>query len=218
MLKRTFDFTVALLGLMLLSPLIAAIALAVKLSSPGRILYAQTRVGLYGRHFTLYKFRSMVANADQLGTSVTTANDRRITPLGRFLRKTKLDELPQLWNVIRDDMSLVGPRPDVPEIVATYTPTMRRILQVLPGITSQASLYLRDEEQLLAQSKTPDDLYVSVIVPAKIDLAMEHVQRTSFWFDLSILLKTIAAVVLSPIWSFGEPAGLTILRDFISNT
>jgi lipopolysaccharide/colanic/teichoic acid biosynthesis glycosyltransferase len=212
-MKRAFDFGAALVGLVILSPLLAVIALAVKLSSPGSILYAQTRVGLHGRHFKLYKFRSMVTNADKLGTSVTTSVDRRITPVGRFLRKTKLDELPQLWNVVRGDMSLVGPRPDVPEIVATYTPEMRRIFEVLPGMTSQASLYLRDEEQLLSLTETPDDLYVSVLVPAKVDLAMEHVQRQSFWFDLLILVKTLAAVAFGRLWSLHEPVGLTVLRE-----
>jgi lipopolysaccharide/colanic/teichoic acid biosynthesis glycosyltransferase len=137
----------------------------------------------------------MLVNADRLGSSVTTDKDPRITSIGRFLRKTKLDELPQLWNVLRGDMSFVGPRPDVPDIIATYTPQMHRILDVRPGITSVASLHLRNEEEILGLAAAPDDFYVMVVVPAKVNAAMEHVQRDSFLFDLQILLQTIWVVI-----------------------
>ena len=143
---------------MILSPWFVIIVIMVKLGSPGTIIYSQERVGLNGRRFRLYKFRSMIVNADKVGTSVTTGNDTRITKIGRFLRKIKLDELPQLWNVLKGDMSFVGPRPDVPEIVNKYSPEMRRILNVRPGITSNATLYLRNEEDLLSLADTWSDI------------------------------------------------------------
>jgi lipopolysaccharide/colanic/teichoic acid biosynthesis glycosyltransferase len=133
----------------------------------------------------------MVPQADQLGTSVTTSRDPRVTPLGRFLRRAKLDELPQLWNVIRGDMSLVGPRPEVPEIVVGYTPSMLRLLEVRPGITSLASLHLPHEEEILSLANNPDEAYERLVVPAKVRLAMQHVDRQSLWFDLSVLLQTV---------------------------
>ena len=142
MVKRLFDIVASGTGLLLMGPLMLAVAVIIKLSSPGPALYAQVRVGHHGRPFRIYKFRSMVVNADRLGSSVTTGKDRRITPVGKLLRRTKFDELPQLWNVLRGDMSMVGPRPDVPEIVDTYTPELRRILEVRPGITSVATCLL----------------------------------------------------------------------------
>lgn len=190
-MKRLFDIAVASVGLFVLWPIMLLIALAIKLSSSGPVLYSQIRIGQYGHPFRLHKFRSMVVNAERLGSSVTTGRDPRITPIGRILRRTKLDELPQLWNVVRGDMSFVGPRPDVPEIIATYTPQMRAILNVRPGITSIASLNLCHEEEILACVADPDTFYIEVVVPAKVELAMEHIRHNSFWFDLSILLRTI---------------------------
>lgn len=195
-MKRLFDVAAASVGLLMLCPIMFLIALAIKLKSPGPAIYSQTRIGKYGRPFRLYKFRSMVVDAERLGSSVTTGCDPRITPIGRILRRTKLDELPQLWNVLRGDMSLVGPRPDVPEIVDMYTPQMRKILNVRPGITSIASLHLRREEELLTLVTDPDTFYIQVIVPAKVELAMEHIRHNSFLFDLSILLQTIWALTI----------------------
>lgn len=188
---RVFDFIVSLIGIIMLLPVFLFAALLVKSTSPGPILYSQKRVGRNGRLFNLYKFRSMVVNADRIGTSVTTGRDPRITEVGKVLRKTKLDELPQIWNVLKGDMSFVGPRPDVPEIVNNYTDEMRRILEVRPGITSNASLYLRNEEELLSLAGEPDKVYEEIFVPAKVVLAMEHVHRKSFLFDFGILLKTV---------------------------
>lgn len=188
---RFFDFLVALAGILLLFPLFLIIAILIKLSSPGPVIYSQRRIGLDGKVFSLYKFRSMIKNADQVGTSVTAKNDPRITPIGKILRKTKVDELPQLFNVLKGDMSFVGPRPDVPEIINTYTSEMRRILNVRPGITGNATLYLRNEENLLSLAKDPDKAYEEIFVPAKVKLSLEHVNRKSFWFDFSILMKTI---------------------------
>lgn len=200
MLKRTFDFTIALAGLIVFSPIILILACIIRLTSPGPVLFSQNRVGLNGKLFRIYKFRSMVVNAEKLGTSVTTSQDRRITPIGRILRKTKLDELPQLWNVLRGDMSFVGPRPDVPEIIETYTPEMRQILNIRPGITSNATLLLRDEEEILARYSDPDTAYINVLVPLKVDLAMEHARRNSFWYDLWVLVQTVLALTLRGIY------------------
>ncbi len=146
----------------------------------------------------------MVINADQIGTSVTTGKDHRVTKIGRILRKTKLDELPQLWNVLKGDMSFVGPRPDVPEIVNNYNSEMRRIFEVRPGITSNATLHLRNEEDLLSLAQAPDKAYYEIFVPAKVKLAMEHVERKSFLFDFGVLLKTVWALTGGSIWSIKE--------------
>ncbi|MDR4498084.1 MAG: sugar transferase [Candidatus Scalindua sp.] len=184
----------ASIGIIILSPVFIFITFIIRLSSPGPIIYSQERVGHNGHLFHLYKFRSMVINADKIGTSVTTGKDPRITGIGRILRKTKLDELPQLWNVLKGDMSFIGPRPDVPEIVNNYNDSMRRILEIRPGITSNMALYLRNEEDLLSLATDPDKAYIEIFVPAKVRLAMEHVERKSFFFDLGILFKTLWAL------------------------
>ncbi len=201
---RAFDFMVALIAVLILLPLFIFILFLIKLSSSGPIIYSQERVGRNGSIFRLYKFRSMVDNAELMGTSVTTGKDPRITKIGRILRKTKLDELPQLWNVLSGEMSLVGPRPDVPEIVNNYNNKMRRILDIRPGITSNVALYLRNEEDLLSLADDPDKAYDEIFVPAKVGFAMVHVNRNSFFFDLCILLKTLWALTGSRIWPIKE--------------
>ena len=167
-------------------------------------MYSQERVGRNGQLFRLYKFRSMVINADKIGTSVTTGKDHRITRIGRILRRTKMDELPQLWNVLKGDMSFVGPRPDVPEIVNSYNGKMKRILEVRPGITSNVALYLRNEEGLLSLAKDPDKAYDEIFVPAKVRLAMEHVDRKSILFNFGVLFKTVWALTSGRIWPIRE--------------
>ena len=201
---RVFDLIMAFAGIIILSPLYLIIAAFIKIHSSGPILYLQDRVGCNGRIFLLYKFRTMVQNADEIGTSVTSGKDPRITKVGRVLRKTKLDELPQLWNVLIGDMSFVGPRPDVPEIINQYSPEMKRILKVRPGITSNATLHLRNEEDLLSLATDPDRAYEEIFVPAKVELAMEHVTRKSFLFDASVLIKTIWALTGGKIWKMKE--------------
>ena len=201
---RVFDLVVAFAGIILLSPLYLIIAALIKIYSPGPIIYSQKRVGRYGNLFRLYKFRTMVDKADQIGTSVTTGEDPRITKIGRIMRKTKVDELPQLFNVLKGDMSFVGPRPDVPEIINLYSPEMKRILEVRPGITSNATLHLRNEEDLLSLAEDPDRAYKEVFVPAKVSLAMAHVKRKSFLFDLGILIKTIWALTGGRLWKMKE--------------
>ncbi len=201
---RVFDFVVSLIGILILSFFFIIVTILVKISSPGPMIYKQERIGRNGRIFHLYKFRSMVDNAEQIGTSVTTDKDPRITKVGRLLRKTKLDELPQLWNVLKGDMSFVGPRPDVAEIVNKYDNKMRRILEVRPGITSYATLHLRNEEDLLSISKDPDKAYEEIFVPAKVKLALTHVERKSFLFDFSILLQTVLVLTGGKIWPIKE--------------
>lgn len=191
---RVFDIVLALLGIVILSPLFVCAVVLTRASSSGPVFYSQQRVGRSGKLFRLHKFRTMIVNADQVGTSVTTGIDPRVTSFGRFLRRTKMDELPQLFNVLKGDMGFVGPRPDVPEIVYQYTPEMMRILEVRPGITSNATLHLRNEEDLLSMAKDPDKAYSEIFVPAKVRLAMEHVRKKSILFDAIILVKTAWAI------------------------
>lgn len=215
---RVFDIIMSSIGFLILSHLFIITIFLVKVSSAGPIIYSQERVGRNGRIFHLYKFRSMVINAEQMGTSVTASKDPRITRIGRLLRKTKLDELPQLWNVLKGDMSFVGPRPDVPEIVNSYNGNMRRILEVRPGITSNATLYLRNEEGLLSLAKDPDKAYDEIFVPAKVKLAMEHVDRKSFFFDLSILIQTVWILTGGRIWPLKEHPIVNEIKQDIEKT
>jgi lipopolysaccharide/colanic/teichoic acid biosynthesis glycosyltransferase len=154
----------------------------------------------------------MVNHAEQIGTSVTTSNDPRITPLGKILRRTKLDELPQLINVFKGDMRLVGPRPEVLEIVRNYSTEMRRIFRIRPGITSVATVHLRDEEEILAKVPEPDRFYEEVLVPLKVKMALEHVDRNSIAFDLKILCQTIWMVTLGKWWPIKEHPAIAELR------
>ncbi len=193
MLKRLFDLLASGLGLLVLSPLFALIALLVRLSSPGPIFYRARRVGRGGREFTLYKFRSMVANADRQGPGITAAGDPRVTPIGRVLRRTKLDELPQLWNVLRGDMSLVGPRPEDPRYVALYTPEQCRVLDVRPGITSLASIEYRNEEAVL-HGPDWEQRYIRDVMPAKLAIDLRYVQQATLLTDLLIILRTLLAL------------------------
>jgi lipopolysaccharide/colanic/teichoic acid biosynthesis glycosyltransferase len=190
MLKRGFDIVASGIGLVVLSPLFAVIAIAVHLNSKGPVFYRARRVGRYGKEFRLYKFRSMVADADQKGPGITSANDARITPVGRFVRRTKLDELPQLLNVLRGEMSLVGPRPEDPRYVALYTPEQRAILRYCPGITSMASLVYRDEERLLAGDDW-ERKYIDEVMSAKLAIDLEYAQCATLFTDIGLIFRTI---------------------------
>lgn len=194
MLKRAFDILASATGLFILSPVFLIIALAVKLGSPGPVFYRATRVGRYGVPFKLLKFRSMVADADKAGPGITRSGDRRVTSVGRILRRTKLDELPQLFNVLRGEMSLVGPRPEDPRYVALYTPEQRQVLNVRPGITSLASVRYRNEEALLTGGDWERE-YVERIMPAKLAIDLEYVHRASVGQDVLVILATLWAVV-----------------------
>lgn len=193
--KRLLDVALSLLGLVLLSPLLVALALWIKRDSPGPVFYRGLRVGRHGRPFRIYKFRTMVADAERLGGPSTADNDPRITPAGRFLRKYKLDELPQLLNVLRGEMSLVGPRPEVPEYVALYNEEERTVLSVRPGITDWASLWNSDEGAVLATAADPEELYRELIRPTKLYLQLQYVRTRSLGTDLRILALTAATVV-----------------------
>ena len=177
---------------MLLSPLFCWIALWIKLTSPGPVFYRAMRVGQDGRSFRLYKFRSMIVGTDRQGPCITATGDPRITRVGRFLRRAKLDELPQLLNVLKGEMSLVGPRPEDPRYVALYTPEQRRVLAVRPGITSAASLAFRHEEQLLA-GEDWETHYRARVLPDKLALDLAYLARRTLLSDFALILRTLAA-------------------------
>ncbi|HXM58643.1 MAG TPA: sugar transferase [Candidatus Dormibacteraeota bacterium] len=191
--KRGFDVVVAAVGLLLTLPLSVGVALAIVIDDGRPILHRGWRVGRDGRIFKIYKFRSMVAQLRQTGGVITTAGDRRVTPVGRFIRRTKLDELPQLFNVLRGDMSLVGPRPEHPNYVRLYTLEQRRVLSVRPGITGAASVRYPNEEQLL-RGDDPEALYRTVVMPEKLRIELEYLERRSFWGDLRLIAATALAV------------------------
>ena len=193
-MKRLLDLVIAVPGIIVASPLIAVAAVAVKLDSKGSAFYRGTRVGRGGREFHIVKLRSMVSGADGTGSAVTSAGDVRITRIGRFLRRTKLDELPQLWNVIRGDMSLVGPRPEHPDYVQLYTPDQRRVLEVRPGITSATSLSFHDEERILAEHGGAS-AYADKILPRKLAMDLQYVERHSIGGDIRIIGRTLAFAV-----------------------
>ena len=195
MLKRAFDLAASSFGLLVFSPVLLGIAAAIAWGSPGPIFYRGTRVGLGGKPFRIFKFRTMVVNADKIGGPSTAGGDPRITPIGRFLRAHKLDELPQLLNVFSGDMSIVGPRPEVQQYVDMYTEEERRILTVRPGITDFASLWNSDEGAVLAGAEDPEQAYLELIRPEKLRLQLEYVRRQSFMTDLGIVFRTISAVV-----------------------
>jgi lipopolysaccharide/colanic/teichoic acid biosynthesis glycosyltransferase len=191
--KRLVDLAAAAVGLLLLSPLLAAAAVAVKLSSPGPVLFRQERVGRYGRPFRIDKFRSMRVNAT--GPSVTAGGDARITRVGRLLRRTKLDELPQLWNVLVGDMSLVGPRPEVRRFVDRFPADYARILSIRPGITDFAAVEYRDEESVLAGAADAEAAYLETVLPAKIRLYHRYLDEMSLRTDLTLVVRTLAALL-----------------------
>lgn len=194
MLKRTFDIGVALGGLIVLAPIFAVVAALIKCDSRGPVFYAGDRIGQHGRPFKILKFRSMAVDADRQGPPITHRDDPRITRVGAFLRRTKLDELPQLWNVLKGEMSLVGPRPETPSYVALYTPEQRKVLEVRPGISGLPQLSYRDEEKHLSPDSWEQD-YVNVLMPQKLALDLEYVQKRSFALDVQILARTVWLLV-----------------------
>lgn len=190
--KRAFDLLAAGLSLLLLSPLMLGIAVAIKLDSPGPVLFRQLRVGRHGVLFRIRKFRTMVADAPQRGPSLTVGDDARITRTGRWLRRTRLDELPQLVDVLAGHMSLVGPRPELPQYVALYPPGLReRALAVRPGITDPSSLLFLDESEQLARAADPEREYVDVILPRKLQCAADYAAQAGLRSDLGVLLRTL---------------------------
>lgn len=194
MIKRAFDIFVSVFGLLVFSPLLVAVMLAIWLHDRQSPFYVAQRAARGGGSFHMIKFRSMVVNADKMGGSSTAATDRRITPVGQFVRKYKLDELIQLWNVLKGDMSLVGPRPQVLSDTARYTATEKRMLTVRPGITDPASIVFSDEGEILRDSSDPDLLYNQIIRPWKSRLALAYIDHCSLWTDLKLILLTLQVV------------------------
>ncbi len=195
MLKRTFDIFSSLIGLLILSPFLFIISLLVLLSSPGGIFYRQVRVGKNGKDFHLWKFRTMKTNSDKQGLLTVGGRDPRITGIGYFLRKYKIDELPQLINVFIGEMSLVGPRPEVRKYVDMYTPEQLHVLDVQPGITDYASIEYSNENDLLAKSADPEKTYIEEVMPAKLKLNLKYIAEKSLGTDLKIIFKTIAKIL-----------------------
>jgi len=193
--KRLFDVILAAAALAVVSPLLALIAVMAKLSSPGPMLYRGRRVGLHGRPFAMLKFRTMVVNAESLGGSATAADDPRLTGLGKFLRRYKLDEVPQLLNVLFGDMSLVGPRPEVQKYVDLYSPEENEILTVCPGITDWASIWNSNEAAVLEGSRDPEKTYEELIRPTKLTLQLLYVRNHSLRIDLKILFHTACKLI-----------------------
>jgi lipopolysaccharide/colanic/teichoic acid biosynthesis glycosyltransferase len=194
-IKRIFDFICSTLGLIALSPVLLAIAIKIKTGSDGPVFFKQIRVGEKNREFEILKFRTMVVDAEKLGRQITVGNDNRITAIGAFLRKYKLDELPQLINVFKGDMSLVGPRPEVPRYVKLYNEEQRKVLEVKPGITDLASIRYRDENELLGEAENPDDFYINTIMPDKLALNLEYINNNNIVIDIYIILRTIVKCI-----------------------
>ena len=193
--KRIFDLFFVIPGLIVLAPVLLIIALIIKFKDGGDVMFKQVRVGLHGENFEVLKFRTMVLNAEKLGNKVTTGDDPRITPIGHILRKYKIDELPQLINVLKGEMSLVGPRPEVPEYVEFYPDDVRDIvLSVPPGMTDRASIEFVDENELLSGSKDPVNDYKNKILPIKLDYYVDYVEQRSLYLDFTLIIKTIIAI------------------------
>ena len=205
-MKRLFDIAASAAGLVVLSPILAVVALLVRKEDGGPVFYRQTRIGRHGRPFQIWKFRTMVVNADRLGPPLTADSDARITRIGRWLRKLKLDEFPQLWNVIRGEMSLVGPRPEVRRFVDQYDSDQMKVLAVRPGITDPASLTYFEEEELLAQADDPERVYVERVMPEKIRINIEYVKRAGLFSDVYVTFQTLLRIMG---W---RPAALAIER------
>lgn len=194
-MKRAFDLIASLLGVFMLLPLFLAIGLWVLWGDGRPVLFKQTRVGKDGKAFKVLKFRTMYKDAEKSGQLTVSGRDPRITPSGHLLRKYKLDELPQLINVIKGDMSLVGPRPEVPAYVDRYTDAQRRVLSVKPGITDAASLEFMDENELLSNAADPQQYYLDVILPKKLELQLSYLDQRSFLGDLKVIWKTVTGII-----------------------
>ncbi len=196
-MKRIFDFFVSLITMVILSPVFIVISLIIKTTSKGPVFYKQERVGLNGKIFKIWKFRTMFTGSDKAGLLTVGGRDNRITPTGYFLRKYKLDELPQLINVFTGEMSLVGPRPEVMKYVSMYDTEQRRVLTVKPGITDYASIEYSNENEILGKAVDPEKEYINTIMPAKLSLNLKYISEKSFITDLKILGATLVKIVTS---------------------
>lgn len=192
--KRLFDITVSLILLILLSPVFLVISIMIKTDSKGPVMFRQVRVTQYGKTFRIFKFRTMVTDAEKLGTQVTVDNDSRITKTGNRLRKCRLDEIPQLLNILKGEMSFVGTRPEVEKYVNCYTPEMMATLLLPAGVTSTASIAYKDEDRLLKDAVSPDDVYVKQIMPEKMKYNLEYLKNFGFFYDIRVMIRTVTAV------------------------
>lgn len=193
--KRFFDIVVSLLGILVTSPILLVVALLIKLTSKGPVFYKQERIGKNEKPFRILKFRTMVVNADTQGLKITVDGDKRITGVGEFLRKSKLDELPQLFNVLFGQMSLVGPRPEVAEYVNLYTEEQRKVLSVRPGITDYASVCFRNENEILAQAEDPQKEYIEHIMPLKLRYNQKYIEEMGVFTDLKLIFLTVYVIL-----------------------
>lgn len=194
-LKRIFDIVVSLVLIVLLSPLLLVLSILIVLDSKGGVFYRQERVTQYGRKFRIFKFRTMVANADKIGTQVTVSNDSRITRVGAVIRKYRLDEIPQLFNILLGDMSLVGTRPESTHYVKHYAPEMFATLLLPAGVTSEASIKYKDEAELLNKADDVDKVYIEKVLPGKMEYNLESISNFSFIKDIGTMFKTVVAVI-----------------------
>ena len=195
MAKRGFDVVVSALMLAVLSPVFLVLAVAIKLDSPGPVFYRQVRVTQYGKQFRIFKFRSMVSNADKIGAQVTVGNDSRITRVGRVIRSCRLDEICQLIDIFRGTMTFVGTRPEVPKYVAAYTPEMMATLLLPAGVTSEASIRYKDESALLDGAEDVDEVYIHQVLPGKMEYNLDAIRNFGFWSDIRTMLRTVKAVL-----------------------
>ena len=194
-MKRLFDILLSGLGLLIISPLLLIVAIWIKLDSPGPIFYRQVRVGRYNKDFRIFKFRSMRIGSDKGSLVTIGGRDPRITRSGYFIRKFKIDELPQLINVLVGDMSIVGPRPEVRHYVNYWTEEQMHVLDVRPGITDPASIKFRNENELLAQAEDPEKYYIEVIMQEKIKLYLDYVKKNSLWYDIKLIFQTFWVII-----------------------
>ena len=193
--KRIFDIIVASLLVVILSPILLFLSILIKIDSPGPVMFRQVRVTTYGKPFRIFKFRTMVNNADKIGTQVTTKGDSRVTRMGKMLRGCRLDELPQLFNVLKGEMSFVGTRPEVEKYVAHYTDEMKATLLMPAGITSRASIEYKDEERLLESAENADEVYIHQVLPEKMMYNLRAIEKFSFWDDIKTMFATVIAVI-----------------------
>ena len=193
--KRIFDLCITIPGIIFLLPFFLIIAVFIKIDSPGPVFFRQVRVGQYGRNFRIFKFRTMVAEAESMGSQITVGNDFRVTGWGRFLRKYKLDELPQLFNIVKGEMSLVGPRPEVPRYVAEYPKDIKEVvLSIPPGITDFASIEFKDENEVLDSVVNSERVYIEQILPVKLGYYVRYARERTLWLDIKLIFKTFFAV------------------------
>ena len=193
--KRAFDICVSFLMLIILLPLFLILALIIKIDSRGPVFFRQERVTRYNKHFRIFKFRTMVVNAEKLGAQVTSKGDARVTKVGKFLRKSRLDELPQLLDIFRGTMSFVGTRPEVPKYVEGYTPEMYATLLMPAGVTSLASINYKDEAELMSSAEDADLVYINEVLPGKMEYNLKSLEKFGFWRDIGIMFKTVGAVL-----------------------